>query len=248
MHNPGFEGRHFSPGVITDALQDCSADLSPAKVVEGMAKNGIRAGESTICRWISDYGWLIERFHRKARIPVGYTWHVDEIHFKSGGESMWLFEVMDAETRQIIAHECSEKKFGYDATGLFRDAVDIADHYPATLITDGLGGFKTGYKNVMRAAEPRPRHIADVGIQDRHAQNNIYERLNGEIKDRIARIRGFSSKDPALIRLLVAYHNFMRPHGGLGGRTPVEAAGVTIDGPDKWLTLIRHAAVFCRRG
>ena len=92
---------------------------------------------------------------------------------------------------------------------------------------------------------PQPYHISDVGIHDRHATNNPYERFNGEIKDRIARIRGFSSKDPALFRLLIVYHSFMRPYSGLGGRTPAEAAGATIDGCDKWFALIRHAAAFC---
>ena len=73
----------------------------------------------------------------------------------------------------------------------------------------------------------------------------MYERFNGEIRDRIARIRGFKSRDPALLGLLITYHNFMRPHGGLGGRTSVEVAGIPIADPDKWRTLIGHAALLC---
>ena len=34
----------------TDALRDCASGLSLAKVVNGMAKNGIRVSESTICQ------------------------------------------------------------------------------------------------------------------------------------------------------------------------------------------------------
>ena len=49
-HNPSFVGRHFPPHVITGALRDCASGLSPAKVVHGMAKNGIRVSESTICQ------------------------------------------------------------------------------------------------------------------------------------------------------------------------------------------------------
>ena len=41
--------------------------------------------------------------------PVWHTWHVDEIHFKSQGESMWMFGVMDAETRQIVAYDFSDQ-------------------------------------------------------------------------------------------------------------------------------------------
>ena len=92
---------------------------------------------------------------------------------------------------------------------------------------------------------PRTCHITDVGIRDRHTANNLYERLNGEIKDRIARVRGFKSKTPALLRLLIVYHNLVRPHSGLDGRIPAETAGITIDGPDKWLMLIQQAASSC---
>ena len=148
-HNPGFVGRHFPPHVITDALQDCAAGISPAKIVEGMAKNGIKISKSTVHQWISDYGRIIERFHKKAGIPVWHTWHVDEIHFKSQGESMWMFGVMDAETRQIVAYDFSRIKFGYDATGLFRDAVATAGGRPDVPISDGLAGFEKGYRHVQ---------------------------------------------------------------------------------------------------
>ena len=245
-HNPGFVGRHFSPDVITDALQGCAAGLSPAKVAEGMIKKGIRVNESTVYRWARDYGGLIDGFYRGLHVPVGYTWHVDEIHFKSQGTSMWLFGVMDAETRQIIAYDTATDKISYDATSLFADAVAAAGKRPDILITDGLNGFKTGYGHVMYTnTTPRTCHIADVGIRDRHAANNLYERLNGEIKDRIARVRGFKSKTPALLRLLIVYHNLVRPHSNLDGRTPAETAGITIDGSDKWLTLIQQAASSC---
>ena len=38
------------------------------------------------------------------------------------------------------------------------------------------------------------------------------------------------------------YHNFLRPHMGLGGMTSAEKAGIMIPGPDKLPTLIRCAA------
>ena len=37
------------------------------------------------------------------------------------------------------------------------------------------------------------------------------------------------------------YHNYIRPHQGLDGRTPSEAAGVEVKGQDRWLTLIQNA-------
>ncbi len=37
------------------------------------------------------------------------------------------------------------------------------------------------------------------------------------------------------------YHNFMRPHEALKGKTPAEACGVEVVGDNKWITLIQNA-------
>ena len=37
------------------------------------------------------------------------------------------------------------------------------------------------------------------------------------------------------------YHNYVRPHEALNGRTPAEAAGIEVKGENKWLTLIQNA-------
>ena len=97
-------------------------------------------------------------------------------------------------------------------------------------------------------------HIRDIRLKNIFNTNNLYERLNGEFKDRIKTARGFKLKPnkktdgkpgggcPALLRLLVVYHNFFRPHEGLGGKTPAEAAGIIIHGDNEWITMIANAA------
>ena len=37
------------------------------------------------------------------------------------------------------------------------------------------------------------------------------------------------------------YYNFIKPHQSLDGKTPSEEAGITVEGKNKWLTLIRTA-------
>ena len=63
------------------------------------------------------------------------------------------------------------------------------------LVTDGLAGFKTGYRKAMYTrAMSRTIHMANTGIRDRHPANNTYERFNGEIRDRIAAYAGSSPR------------------------------------------------------
>lgn len=37
------------------------------------------------------------------------------------------------------------------------------------------------------------------------------------------------------------YYNFIRSHEALDGKTPSEEAGITLEGDNKWLTLMRNA-------
>ena len=37
------------------------------------------------------------------------------------------------------------------------------------------------------------------------------------------------------------FHNFIREHEGLEGKTPGEASGIIVKGDNKWLTLIQNA-------
>jgi len=39
------------------------------------------------------------------------------------------------------------------------------------------------------------------------------------------------------------YHNYIREHAGLNGKTPAEACGITIKGKNKWKTLIQNASI-----
>ena len=128
------------------------------------------------------------------------------------------------ETRFILGYEMSSTKFGFDATNLFKACIDRAAELPDTLITDGLAGFAKEHKGAMfKHGHPMVQHIRDVAICDRHASNQIYERLNGDIRMAIKRSRGFNSDNPALFGLWVVYHNFIKRHSSLGGATP--AAG-----------------------
>lgn len=71
--------------------------------------------------------------------------------------------------------------------------------------------------------------------------NNKMERMNGEIRDREKVVRGVKKDDSPLITGLQIYHNYVRPHMALDGRTPADLAGITVLGDDKWLTLIQNA-------
>ena len=67
------------------------------------------------------------------------------------------------------------------------------------------------------------------------------ERFNGEVRDREKVIRGLKRVNTSILPGYQIYHNYMRPHEGLDGKTPAEVSGIKIEGGNKWITLIQNA-------
>ena len=82
------------------------------------------------------------------------------------------------------------------------------------------------------------QHISLKG--DRN--NNKMERLNGEFRDREKVMRGVKKDDSVIFDGYQIYHNYIRSHMALEGKTPAEACGIEIRGKDKWKTLIQNAS------
>jgi hypothetical protein len=68
------------------------------------------------------------------------------------------------------------------------------------------------------------------------------ERLNGEIRDREKVMRGLKKPEPPIIPGYQIYHNYLRPHEALDGKTPAEACGIEVHVENKWITLIQRSS------
>ena len=203
-----------------------------------------------------EYSGMLNRFSKTLRPRLGHRWHCDEVFFRILGLERWLFTVMDGRTRFIMSWDISHTKTGYRPLRLFLAARDLAGVDPWVFVTDGLDIFARAAGRAFRRRWGfRMVHIREVHTHNQLNFNNIIEKLNGEFKHRIKTARGFNLTPdrkadrlpeggcPALIRMMIIHHNFFRPHMGLDGRTPAEAAGITIHGEDKWVTMICNAAL-----
>jgi putative transposase len=68
------------------------------------------------------------------------------------------------------------------------------------------------------------------------------KRFNGEARDREKVMRGLKKVDTPILTGYQIYHNYVRPHEGLDGKTPAEACGIKIEGENKWVTVIQNAS------
>ena len=68
------------------------------------------------------------------------------------------------------------------------------------------------------------------------------EGMNGELRQREKVMRTVEKPDIAILSGMQIYHNYVRPHEALNGQTPSEAAGIKVEGENKWITLIQNAS------
>jgi putative transposase len=240
--NLGFERMSVNPKTITSAMQLYFTGESLRNVTKFLRLQGVNVAHSTVYGWIKKYTNLMEKYLENITPRVGDTWRADEVWVKVKGDKKYLFALMDDETRFWIAKEVSDKKEGHDASGLFRQAKEIAKTSPKLMITDGLRSYNDAFlKEFWTQKNPRPVHIKHIRMSG-DMNNNKMERLNGEFRDREKVARGLKKDDSPLINGYQLFHNYIRPHQGLEGKTPSEACGITIRGNDKWITLIQNAS------
>jgi len=68
------------------------------------------------------------------------------------------------------------------------------------------------------------------------------ERMNGELRDRERVMRTLENTDTPILTGMHIYHNYIRPHEALDGKTPAEKAGIEIKGSNKWMTIIQNSS------
>ena len=55
-------------------------------------------------------------------------------------------------------------------------------------------------------------------------------------------MRGLKKVDTPVLAGYQIYHNYVRPHEDLNGKTPAEAYGIVVEGDNRWMTKIENMA------
>jgi transposase-like protein len=240
--NLGFEKMKHNPQAITTAMQLYFSGESLRNVARSLRLLGTQVSHQTIYRWIAKYTELMQKYVDKITPQVSDTWATDELFLKVKGNMKYLYAMMDEQTRFWIAQEVADTKYTADVRPLFQLAKAVAGKTPKTLVSDGAANFHEAYNKEFRTlnVETRTEHIRHIRLAG-DFNNNKMERMNGEIRDREKVMRGLERKDSPILAGVQIYHNFVKPHMALDGKTPAEVAGIQVKGENKWLTLIQNA-------
>jgi transposase-like protein len=241
--NFGFERMKHNPQGITTAMQLYFSGESLRNTARSLRLLGVHVCHRTVYNWIQKYVSLMEKYLDQITPQVSDTWATDELFLKVKGNMKYLYAMMDEQTRFWIAQEVAETKYTADVRPLFQAAKAIAGKAPRTLVSDGAANFHEAYNREFRTmkVESRTEHIRHVRLQGDY-NNNKMERMNGEIRDRERCMRTLEKADTPILSGMRLYHNFVKPHMALDGKTPAEVAGIKVKGENKWITIIQNAS------
>lgn len=235
------------PGMKTPAIQVASA-LS--LFYEGTPIRGIRRNiDQTFGNYPQNaavYGW-IQRFTKVAieaakdhKPKVGDTWVADETVLKIEGENLWFWDLIDAETRFLLASHISATRTARDARALVEKAADRAGKTPKVIITDKLAAYLDGIELAFGADTkhlPAKKLTARPGTQ-------LIERFHQTLKARTEVMKGLKTRRSAHLILdgWLVFYNYLRPHEGLGSKTPAEKAQAKFPYRN-WLDLVKGGSL-----
>ena len=223
--NRALPGRRISPEIVGAALSAFFEGLSYRDINRHLQSlHGVSPDPSMIYKWVLEY---TERGHKIIEGVKAFTgggkWVVDETVLKIDGGNIWVWNVMDANSRFLLATHVSQTRTVKDAETLFRKALAASTDPPVEIITDGMPSYPYAIDNVFGK---KMRHTKSEGIYARK-NNNLSERLQGTLKERTKVMRGLETPETAgrFLDGFALYYNYLKPHTALG-RTPASAAKI----------------------
>jgi transposase-like protein len=203
---------------------------------------GERISQVTILNWIKKYSQLVKGFVTTLTPQLSGLWHEDETMLSCEGKNIWFWEMIDEDTKFLVASHVSGTRTFEDTVAIFKKGFEQSKARPRAVFVDGSHVYKPAFTKVFwtMRKDTRPELAQRVGIRARET-NNIVERLHGTVKDRTKPMRGLKAFEStkSILQGFEIHYNFVRPHLTLNGKTPAQAA--RMNAPNNWKALIEGA-------
>jgi transposase-like protein len=195
---------------------------------------------SVVYKWIDKYTPLAIKHFQNYHPPVGDIWIADETMLNLDGEhSIWFYDIIDRDTRFLLASRVAISRTTNDAEILMEKAQKCAGKKPKEVLTDRNRSYEDG---IEKAYGSDTEHVIGNPFKEKETGESTseIERFHGTLKDRTKVFRSFRDID-TLIQFTdgwLVYYNYFRPHESLEGKTPAEFAKVKYTVKD-WAGLMR---------
>ena len=156
-----------------------------------------------------------------------------------GEHSIWFYDIIDRDTRFLLASRVAISHTITDAEILMERAEKCAGKKPKEVLTDKNRSYEDGIENAYGSDT---EHVIGNPFKEKETGESTgeIERFHGTLKDRTKVFRSFR-EIVTLIQFTddwLVYYNYFRPHESLEGKTPAQAGKIQYDVKD-WADLTR---------
>lgn len=218
-----------SPEYVSCALSMYYSGSSIADICNHLGQEyGYYPSKHVVFEWVDKFTSKVANQFRDVNPKVGDTWIADETVLDlDKGIKVWFWDIIDSDTRFLIASRASFTRGTRDAEALMQLALRRTGKAPKVVITDKLRAYLDGIELTF-GADTEHRQGCPFKLKTTGANTSQIERFHGTIKDRTKVMRAFRDMD-TLIQFMdgyLAFYNFFKPNDALGGKTPAEAASI----------------------
>lgn len=198
--------------------------------------HGLDMSESNYWNWVKRFTKEAVRQCQDFKPEVGSTWVADETYMKLGKRKVYFWDIIDADTRYILATHVSFTRGTRDAQKLMVKARERAGKAPSHVVTDKLASYLDGVELTFGADTEHRRG----GPFNTENNTNLIERFHRTLEQRSKVFQKF--KNITDIKLLtdgwLINYNFMKQHEGIGDIPPAQAKNKIVPFKD-WNDIVR---------
>jgi putative transposase len=181
--NGNFSKMRNDKNLIVAALNFYYDGLSLRKTQRNLEQVfGEKVSQVTILNWIKKYSQLVKEYMISQVPQLSGLWHEDETMLSCEGRSIWFWEMIDEDTRFMVASHLSNTRTFEDTVSIFKKGVEQSKVRPRTVFVDGSFVYGSAFNKVFYTMrkDTRPELIRRVGIRAVHNQN-VVERLHSTL-------------------------------------------------------------------
>jgi putative transposase len=196
--------------------------------------------ESNFWNWVKRFTKEAIKQAKKFQPNVGDHWVADETYMKLGKRNVYFWDIIDADTRFLLATHVSFTRTSKDAQSLMELAKQRAGKSPKVVVTDKLASYIAG---IEEAYGGDSRHLRGGPFSLEHS-TSLIERFHRTLEQRTKVFQKF--KDIEDIRLLtggwLVNYNFFKQNEGCGNIPPAQAMSKVVPFKD-WNDIVKPESI-----
>jgi len=198
---------------------------------------GLDMSESNYWNWVERFTKEAIKEARNFKPTVGDRWVADETYMKLGKRNVYFWDIMDTDTRFLLASHVSFTRTGRDAKALMDSAQKKAGKSPKVVVTDKLAAYIMAIEDTFGADSKHRRGGPFYNVEDSTAQ---IERFHRTLEQRTKIFQKYSGMEG--VRLLtdgwLINYNFFKQNEGCGNVPPAQAMSRVVPFKD-WNDVVR---------